>query len=719
LSIKATTNGPSGQISNIATVASQNDYTPANNSSAPAGTIVGKADLSIPAFSDSPDPVQTSHNITYSVTVHNGGPDAATSVTVTDVLPSGTSFVSGGNGSWTCNEAPAGTVSCSLTGSLAVGDSSFPLVVQAPSSVGHLVNSVSVSSPNDDATTNNSANASTVVGQADLSLALTDSPDLHVATNSSYSYTISVHNAGPDAAVDAVVTTSDISAIGLTSISASGTGWTCSVTSGVVSCGTGGSSLAVGDAQAITVSTTSPSSQGVITGSASVASPSEIAPGDESDPEQVDVGIADLQITQANPTPDPVSANGSTSVTYSLTVKNNGPDTALNTTVVDTLPAGFTATSATGTNWSCSIPIAGSPVTCDYTANGGDLVATAPSITVVAAVSGALQHGPLTKTNTAAVSSDTFDNVSSNNQASKNSTVYTVPDSPTNVTATAGNGSAVVTWSAPVVTGGQPITSYLVKIVPDGAGAVHFTGGITSNPQTVPKPNPSTPPPTQLAVGDDTHHVLDNDSSYHFVVQAVNSVGASPYDDTVGASDRSNSVTPSFNQSAELITTSNTTQTTGTVTDQNTCAIPAAGDSVTACQQFTNSTGVGNLKELSQTSATFCGSASTPCLGGEVIQYQISGVVNGRVTASATYSKQLAGNTGTKFTVYYDNDGPKTAFTSHTISQCAKTVQQNADTCVLKLVRLGPSNADKNPDLRVTLSIKASEAIDPAAGLRK
>src|SRR5262249_45191057 len=50
------------------------------------------ADLAI-TKSDSPDPVVTGSNITYTITVRNSGPTDASTVTVTDNLPSTTTFV--------------------------------------------------------------------------------------------------------------------------------------------------------------------------------------------------------------------------------------------------------------------------------------------------------------------------------------------------------------------------------------------------------------------------------------------------------------------------------------------------------------------------------------------------------------------------------------------------------------------------------------------------
>jgi len=55
--------------------------------------VAPTADLSV-TKTDSPDPVTTGNDLTYTVTVTNNGPDPATSVTVTDNLPAETTFVS-------------------------------------------------------------------------------------------------------------------------------------------------------------------------------------------------------------------------------------------------------------------------------------------------------------------------------------------------------------------------------------------------------------------------------------------------------------------------------------------------------------------------------------------------------------------------------------------------------------------------------------------------
>src|SRR5450755_2393770 len=96
----------------------------------------------------------------------------------------------------------------------------------------------------------------------------------------------------------------------------------------------------------------------------------------------------------------------------------------------------------------------------------------------------------------------------------------TVPTAPTNVTATAGNGSATVSWTAPS-NGGSPITSYTVT---------PFIGGTAQTPTTTVT---GSPPVTTATIPN-----LTNGTSYTFKVTATNSVGTGPL------SAASNAVTP-------------------------------------------------------------------------------------------------------------------------------------------------------------------------------
>src|SRR5205823_8195664 len=81
-------------INNTATCGTAaSDPNTANNSSTASVTVVaaGSADLAI-TKTDSPDPVAIGNNIVYTITASNNGPAAASNVTVTDAVPTGTTF---------------------------------------------------------------------------------------------------------------------------------------------------------------------------------------------------------------------------------------------------------------------------------------------------------------------------------------------------------------------------------------------------------------------------------------------------------------------------------------------------------------------------------------------------------------------------------------------------------------------------------------------------
>ncbi len=116
------------------------------------------------------------------------------------------------------------------------------------------------------------------------------------------------------------------------------------------------------------------------------------------------------------------SFNVGSNATYQLSVNNAGPNFEPgNITVTDTLPAGLSFVSATGTGWSCSA--AGQNVTCT---RAGSLAvgATAPPITLTVSVSSAAFPSV---SNTASVSGTNFDNVSSNNNSTSTTAVTSSP----------------------------------------------------------------------------------------------------------------------------------------------------------------------------------------------------------------------------------------------------------------------------------------------------
>lgn len=125
------------------------------------------------------------------------------------------------------------------------------------------------------------------------------------------------------------------------------------------------------------------------------------------------IPVSNLSITKTHTGNFTAGTTGS----YTITVPNAGPSaTSQPITVTDTLPAGLTFISGTGTGWSCSA--AGQIVTCVLQASVAS-GATAPPLTINVAVGAAASS----VTNTATVSGGNFDNVSSNNTASDVTTV--------------------------------------------------------------------------------------------------------------------------------------------------------------------------------------------------------------------------------------------------------------------------------------------------------
>ena len=123
-----------------------------------------------------------------------------------------------------------------------------------------------------------------------------------------------------------------------------------------------------------------------------------------------DAPVSDLSISKVHNGTFGYGDNG----TYTISVTNNGPTaTSGTTTVSDTLPAGETYVSATGTGWTCGA--AGQVVTCTSTSAIAN-AASFPSITLTVAVATSASTS-LANTATVAVDPSDFDNISGNNSS--------------------------------------------------------------------------------------------------------------------------------------------------------------------------------------------------------------------------------------------------------------------------------------------------------------
>ncbi|MGD0833546.1 MAG: hypothetical protein ABSA40_03855 [Candidatus Dormibacteria bacterium] len=417
-----------GTITNSASVSSPtNDPVSTNNTSNDPTTIVTSADLALTKVHSGPFLAGSDGTYDFTVTNDEGPSDAAGPLTVTDVLPSGESFSSGGgDGSgWTCS-ASAGTVTCTDPTTLDVGDStSFSMTVAIASgvTVATLTNTATVGSPTNDPFPDNNTstdNAGTTQS-ADLQLVKTLTSPLIAGQSATYS--LAVSDAGPSDAAGPVIVVDTLPA-GETYSGYSGTGWSCENASGTVTCTHSAFIVALAPASVITLtielaSDVLPTS---ISNTATVSSttPDPDAGNNTSTATDSSTTSADLGIVKTDDGPFTAGGVGE----YFIAVGNTGPSDAQGPIVVtDTLPSGETYSGAAGSGWSCSA--SGQVVTCsDDTALTADT--SENTLTLTVAISPSLTSDSVT--NDAGVSSPTSDPNSADNTSQDTTTVDTSAD---------------------------------------------------------------------------------------------------------------------------------------------------------------------------------------------------------------------------------------------------------------------------------------------------
>lgn len=226
------------------------------------------ADLSL-TKSDSPDPVTVGDTLTYTLTVANGGPDAAADATVIDNLPGSVTFASATPSQGSCLES-GGTVACNL-GAIANGAGATVTIEVTPNSAGTITDTASVSSATaDPQSANNSDSEDTTVqplsgAQADLSIRKSDSKD-PVRVGGRLRYNLTVRNLGPDTATGVMVT--DQLPGGVTFVSAGSRQGACTEAGGVVTCNLGSLPAGGRASRASATIQVRPTAAGVITNSA-------------------------------------------------------------------------------------------------------------------------------------------------------------------------------------------------------------------------------------------------------------------------------------------------------------------------------------------------------------------------------------------------------------------------------------------------------------------
>jgi uncharacterized repeat protein (TIGR01451 family) len=234
-----------------------------------------------------------------------------------------------------CSHA-GGQVTCAI-GSVAAGASVGRTVTVTATSPGQSINQASVSGTEQDPDLGDNAASATVSvtapPAADVTLSLTAAPS-PVVVGGTVTATLTVANAGPDAATD--VTTTATLPPGLAFASAS-TG--CAHAAGTVTCAVG--TIAAGAQVQRTIMLTA-----LAPGTASIAASASAAQDDpvpanntasaqvvvQAPPAQADLRVAKLA--------DRATATIGDLIAYTLSVTNEGPDAAAGVVLTDPLPAG-------------------------------------------------------------------------------------------------------------------------------------------------------------------------------------------------------------------------------------------------------------------------------------------------------------------------------------------------------------------------------------------
>ncbi len=184
------------------------------NDTASATLYVGGTDLALSKTVDNATPTE-GDTLVYSITLTNNGPNTASAIVVTDLLPAGLTYVSHSGGTYV-----SATGQWAIT-SLASGASStlaITATVNSGTAGTTITNSAAITAQSgvDPVSTNNSASISLVVQRVDLVLSkvVNDSTPDEGATTT---YTLTLNNLGPHTATG--VSVSDLLPAGVTYVS--------------------------------------------------------------------------------------------------------------------------------------------------------------------------------------------------------------------------------------------------------------------------------------------------------------------------------------------------------------------------------------------------------------------------------------------------------------------------------------------------------------------
>jgi large repetitive protein len=467
--------GDVAEVQNTATVMSEEsfDTDTTNDSDTVTTTITPSADVSV--AKSGPTVVNAGANMVYTILVSNDGVSAAANLTLTDVLPAGTTFVSltPPNGPTFNCTTPAvdtnGTVTCTIASFPAGVTSTFELTVgvgqDVPSGT-ELSNTAVVSTTTPDADSGDDQSTVSTTVARNIDLLVTKAANSHVDAGANLTYLVSVLNSGPSPAAN--VTLTDVLPAGTTFVSNtqnSGPTFNCTDpavgTSGTITCTLAelDPGVSAGFTFVVAVPASTPRDT-VISNTASVASSTPSNPDNHPNQATIDVTVAvtaDLSVTKTAP----ATVNAGQTLTYTIATANAGPSDAPSTTLEDVLPAGTTFVSIlqdSGPTFNCTTPAVGAngTVTCTLASFAAGESA---AFTLVVAVDPALAGGT-TLDNTATVGAQAFDPDFDDRQSTASTTVNASADLGVEKTITPGGTAGdTITYTVTATNAGPSVAT--------------------------------------------------------------------------------------------------------------------------------------------------------------------------------------------------------------------------------------------------------------------
>ena len=299
---------------------------------------------------DTPDPSPAGSRLTYTIEVGNNSSSLGTGLVVTDMMPSGVSFVSASATLGICTRSVS-TVTCRIPSLAAAGVATITLVVK-PQSAGTISNAANVvaNEPDPDSTNNSSTETTTIAPAADLKISVTDNKT-SIAAGSQNVYTIIVNNLGPSAATGAAITDTFPSSFASVTYTATQLGGA----TGFTASGSGNISDTVNFPAGSKITYTakgklSSAATGTLSDNATVTKPADISDPSTANNSATDSDTitfkADLKITVND---GKTAAVAGTKDTYTIVVTNAGPSNVAGAIIQDNFPGTFTGVTFTAT----------------------------------------------------------------------------------------------------------------------------------------------------------------------------------------------------------------------------------------------------------------------------------------------------------------------------------------------------------------------------------